>query len=317
MQNPVVGSLIAQVQENKAKEIAYLKQLSKAPSIMDINIGKRLQVLKDFNEGRVNDRNNNDDNNDDEDGQGMPPTPPPPLPRVPRDVFPTPPYTPADDDDNDDANLTPTQRFLLRRPRTGGERVAEATGQELTRTTPQRVTFSDNITRVFPQGRKIMEKPDDIKELEEDASISEIRTAAKELNRGKEPQNLKFYSRDEKEGVELLAHARRRIGSLGEENEAVIEYLTTPSYGPQILAKNNIKIHIETGMFYVDNRTTGESLYNFLKIQDDTTKKLLRVKINIDGDLKYYFNEIFPVSIHHSPFPVLLFTSSLFYITYN
>ena len=45
-------------------------------------------------------------------------------------------------------------------------------------------------------------------------------------------------------------------------------------------------------MFYVDNRTTGESLYNFLKIQVDTTKKLLKVKINIDGDLKYYFNEI-------------------------
>ena len=45
-------------------------------------------------------------------------------------------------------------------------------------------------------------------------------------------------------------------------------------------------------MFYVDNRTTGESLYNFLQTQQDTSKKLLRVKLNIDGDLKYYFNEI-------------------------
>ena len=45
-------------------------------------------------------------------------------------------------------------------------------------------------------------------------------------------------------------------------------------------------------MFYVDNRTTGESLYNFIKTQQDPTKKLLRVKLNIKGDLKYYFNEI-------------------------
>ena len=136
-----------------------------------------------------------------------------------------------------------------------------------------------------------MEKPGDFEELGEDASLSEIRTAATELNQGKELQSLKFYSGGEK-CVELLAYARRRIVSLSEENEAHIKYLSLLLYSPQILAKNNIKIHIETGMFYVDNRAAGESLYNFLKIQDDTTKKLLKVKINIDGDLKHYFNEI-------------------------
>ena len=118
VQNPVVGSLIAQVQENKKKEREYLKQLSKVPSITDINIGKRLRELKDFNKGRVND-NNYDDDNDDEDGPGVSPTPPPPLLRTPGDLFPTPPYTPADGDDD---SLTPTQHFLLRRPQTGGER---------------------------------------------------------------------------------------------------------------------------------------------------------------------------------------------------
>ena len=46
-------------------------------------------------------------------------------------------------------------------------------------------------------------------------------------------------------------------------------------------------------MFYFDNRKTGETLYNFLQTQQDTSKKLLRVKLNIDGDLQYYFNEIF------------------------
>ena len=77
VQNPVVGSLIAQVQENKAKEKVYLKQLDQAPEVVDIDIGRRPQDLSEFNEGRVNDRNNNDDNNDNEDGPpGIPPTPP-------------------------------------------------------------------------------------------------------------------------------------------------------------------------------------------------------------------------------------------------
>ena len=84
VQNPVVGSLIAQVQENKAREREYLKQLGQAPSIKDIDIGRRLRELKDFNEGRVNDDNNN---NDDEDGPGVPPTPPRPLLRMPGDLF--------------------------------------------------------------------------------------------------------------------------------------------------------------------------------------------------------------------------------------
>ena len=44
-------------------------------------------------------------------------------------------------------------------------------------------------------------------------------------------------------------------------------------------------------MFYVNNRTTGESLHN-LQIQQDNTKKLLNVELNIDGDLEYYFNKI-------------------------
>ena len=139
-----------------------------------------------------------------------------------------------------------------------------------------------------------MEKPDDIDEVDDDASISEIRTAARELNRGKEPQSLKFYLDGKNEGVELMAFAKRRLGFLSQENENFIKYLTIPLFDPQILSNNNIKILIKTGMgmFYVNNRTTGESLYNFLQIQQDTTKKLLKVKLNIDGDLRYYFNEI-------------------------
>ena len=46
VQNPVVGSLAALVQENKAKERTLLKQLNQAPSIKDIDIGRRLRELR-------------------------------------------------------------------------------------------------------------------------------------------------------------------------------------------------------------------------------------------------------------------------------
>ena len=292
VQNPVVGWLIAQVHKSKEEERAYLEQLNQVPSITDLNIAKRLKELKNFNEGRINDDNSD---NDDEDGPpAIPPTPPAPTSSFrsrPSGIFPTPPHTQADDDDND-TNLNPTQCFLLQRLQTGGERVAEAIGQELSRTTPQRVTFSNNITRIFPQARKIIEKTDDIVKAEDDADIAELRMVARELNHGKEPQKLKLFSGGEKEGMELIAIARCRLGFLSQENKKFIKYLTTPIFGPQILSKNNIKIHLETGTFYVNNRMTGESLYNFLQIQQDNTKKLLKVKLNIDGDLEYYFNEI-------------------------
>ena len=242
VQNPVAGSLISQVQKNKANVRAYLEQLNQAPSITDINIARRLKELKNFNEGRIND---DDDDNDDEDGPpAIPPTPAAPTSLFgsrPSGIFPTPLHTPDDDndDDDDDTNLNATQHFLLQRPRAGGERVVEAIGQELTRTTPQRVTFSSNITRIFLQVQKVMEKTDDIAEAEDGADVSKIRMAARELNRGKEPQSLNFFSGGEKEGVERFAFARHRLRFLNEEKEKFIKYLTTLPFGPQILSKNS------------------------------------------------------------------------------
>ena len=69
VQNPVVGSLKAQVQESKKKEREYLKQISGVPSVTDIDIGKRLKELKDFNEGW-----DDGDSGDDHDEPGVPPT---------------------------------------------------------------------------------------------------------------------------------------------------------------------------------------------------------------------------------------------------
>ena len=121
-----------------------------------------MQGLKDFYEGRVND-DDDEENND----CGIDTPPAPTAPQTPmRDIFPPPPDTLSSDDDYD---LNSVQRFLLQRPQT--ERVAEAIGQELTRTTLQRVTFPEKSTRVFPSSRKTMENFETIEE--EPTSTSE------------------------------------------------------------------------------------------------------------------------------------------------
>ena len=101
VQNPIIGSLVTQVQKNKTNEKAILNQVSGVPSTKDIELAKRLVNLR----GETNNNNNNNNNN-------FPPfLPPLPLPTTP------PPSPPDDgdgesDDDNDDddnRNLMPKQ----------------------------------------------------------------------------------------------------------------------------------------------------------------------------------------------------------------
>ena len=58
---------------------------------------------------------------------------------------PTPPISPA-------TSLNAMQRFLLH-----PQKVAEAIGQELTATRPQKITFSDKIEKIFPSSREIID----------------------------------------------------------------------------------------------------------------------------------------------------------------
>ena len=63
VQNPVVGSLITQVVDNKKTEKEFLRALDQAPSIKDLDIEKRFRELKNFIEGRSNDDDDDDDDN--------------------------------------------------------------------------------------------------------------------------------------------------------------------------------------------------------------------------------------------------------------
>ena len=180
VKNPVVGSLFAQVNENKKKDKAYLHQLSQAPSITDIHLNRRLKELRDFNQGRVNDDDDDDDDDDDNNTGSI-------IPRRSFFLPPTPPEMPPSSSREDDG-LNPTQHFLLQRPQP--ERVTEAISQEPgpSKTTPERITFSDKIKRTFPISHEIMnetmnetieEEPSVLDEINESYTISDIQSTCK------------------------------------------------------------------------------------------------------------------------------------------
>ena len=78
---------------------------------------------------------------------------------------------------------------------------------------------------------------------------------------------------------------------LNDSNEAFLKYLSC-KYGSRVLKRNKMKIHIESGQIFIDNQITGESLYNFLRAQQDLTKKILKVNIAITDDFDYYVKEV-------------------------
>ena len=168
--------------------------LDQVPSIKDLDIEKRFCDLKNFNEGR----NNNDENDDDDDNNiGQSPGPSQyPSSSLP----PTLPISPV-------ALLKAMQRFLFPL-----QKVAEAIGQELTATRPQKITLLDKIKKIFPNSRKIIdtieEEPPSSSFSENYADETDVQLTIKELNNGKLPFELKFFSGDEEDKNLLIESAK-------------------------------------------------------------------------------------------------------------
>ena len=279
VQNPIIGSLAAQVSNN---EKAIFEQIKKAPSTKDVTIFERLEKLKKFNNKNKNDYDDNDDdgNND--------------LPRLW-----TPPSLPPKNNefdcefDSDNKKLTPTQKFLLDKPQK--ERLAVVVGENRSfapqpqeKTTAKKVKFSDDLAKIFPEGNEIVKsnKIPNINEKDE-ISISNAQEMIAELDRGKLPDQLKFFEGDGSKKDLVLQKMWKNIGNLSKASLEFLEYLSS-DYGKDLLQKNKLKIHAESGETFHDNINTGENFYNFFSNQEDETKKFVDLNLNLRGDLEYY-----------------------------
>ena len=113
----------------------------------------------------------------------------------------------------------------------------------------------------------------------------------KELDGGKLPDQMIIFSGEEKEENLSKTQAGKIVCLLSKSSEEFLEYLAS-KYGRDVLQKNKLKLHLESGEIYWDNINNGESLCNFLRAQEDVSKKFLNLDINFSGNLEYYIREI-------------------------
>ena len=57
----------------------------------------------------------------------------------------------------------------------------------------------------------------------------------------------------------------------------------------EILESNNLKFHIETGNIYYKNEDTNESIFDFIKNQQDSSNGKIHYDLSFEGDFKDYF----------------------------
>ena len=144
------------------------------------------------------------------------------------------------------------------------------------------------MVKIFPEGNEIVKsnKIPNINEKDE-ISISNAQEIIAELDQGKLPDQLKFFEGNSSEKDLVLQKMRKNIGNLSKASLEFLEYLSS-DYGKDLLQKNKLKIHAESGETFHDNINTGENFYNFFSNQEDETKKFVDLNLNLRGDLEYY-----------------------------
>ena len=63
-------------------------------------------------------------------------------------------------------------------------------------------------------------------------------------------------------------------------------------YCKEILENNDLKIHIETGNIYYKNNETNESIFEFMRNQQDSSKGKINFNLMYDGNYNDYFRWI-------------------------
>ena len=75
---------------------------------------------------------------------------------------------------------------------------------------------------------------------------------------------------------------------LSSENLEFLDFLQW-DYCKQILENNDLKIHIETGNIYYKNNDTSESISEFMKNQQNSSKGKINFNLMYDGNYNDYF----------------------------
>ena len=75
------------------------------------------------------------------------------------------------------------------------------------------------------------------------------------------------------------------------ENLEFLVFLQS-DYCKEILHSNDLKIHIETGNIYYKDDDTNESIFEFMKKQQDSSKSLINTNLKYEESYNNYFQWI-------------------------
>ena len=281
VQNPVIGSLYEQIRKNKKNKFA--RKLLKLPTTEAQKETKStFEKIADFSR-----KIRKDDVVDDDDD--------------------------AADDDEDSVIVESSSKKKLRRfliDINGEEEDFKEIMSEpisIVRTPgDEKVTYPHTVTKLFPDAIEIKEEPEDDYD-----SISEVQTAASELNDGNLLYDLQLFSGGEKMKKKLFEGVSKNVGIINDSNQKFLEFFAS-NFGKNLLTKNKIQIHIDSGQIFHDNKITSETLYDFLKRQQDLNKKVLKVNPPIGDDSNYYVREIL-TNIKDDTFDLNSHSTSKFY----
>ena len=76
-----------------------------------------------------------------------------------------------------------------------------------------------------------------------------------------------------------------------ESNENFLDYLLS-DFGREVLSKNKMKIHLDSGNIYYNDLNMKESIYDFMIAKQDETKKFVDFNLDINDDFHLYLNEV-------------------------
>ena len=106
------------------------------------------------------------------------------------------------------------------------------------------------------------------------------------LNNEKLPKALKFFSEGSDGSNEVKFHALQNIGILNESKNHFLDNLLL-GFAKEVLAKNKMKIHLDTANIYYDNLSMSGSIYSFMHAQEDENKKPIDFELDISDNFEF------------------------------
>ena len=97
-----------------------------------------------------------------------------------------------------------------------------------------------------------------------------------------------------------------------ESNENFLDYYLSSDFGCEVLSKNKMKTHLDSGNIYYNNLNMRE--YLFMIAQQDETKKLVDFNLDINDDFDFYLNEVIIVQLTINLILILIVHRNFYFI---